>query len=242
MKTSHALGGRVAVVTGATSGIGRAIALALAAAGARLHLIGRDAARLAGTAEAVRAAGVDATGHEIDLTVDAEIDRVRDAVCGNGGGVDVLVHCAGTIALGRVAEARIEEFDRQYRTNLRAPFLLTQRLLPSIVARRGHIVFVNSSAGLRARAGVGQYAATKHGLRALADSLRDEVSACGVRVLSVFPGRTATPMQAALHADAGEPYDPSRDLDPADLATLIVDTLAVRSAEIKEIDVRPWMG
>src|SRR5262249_3946344 len=86
--------------------------------------------------------------------------------------VDILVHSAGVIRLGSVAEAVAEDFDLQYRTNCLGPYLLTQKLLPALRSQQGQVVFVNSSAGQVARAKVGQYAATKHALRALADSLR----------------------------------------------------------------------
>ena len=100
--------------------------------------------------------------------------------------------------------------DQHYQTNLRGPYLLTQALLPLLKLRRGQIVFMNSSAGLDARANVAQYAASKHALKAIADSLREEINRDGIRVLSVFPGRTATPMQQQLHVLEGRPYQPGK--------------------------------
>jgi NAD(P)-dependent dehydrogenase (short-subunit alcohol dehydrogenase family) len=151
----------------------------------------------------------------------------------------MLIHAAGLIVRRPFMEARIEDFDRQYAINVRGAYLLTQQMLPALLESRGHIVFVNSSAGLRARAGVSQYAATKHALKAVADSLREELGGSGVRVLSLYPGNTATPMQAALHEERGTEYDPEQCLDPCDIAALVVTTLTLGSAEVKDIDLRP---
>jgi NADP-dependent 3-hydroxy acid dehydrogenase YdfG len=139
-------------------------------------------------------------------------------------------------------DARLEDFDRQYRVNVRAPYLLTQLLLPRIISSRGQIVFVNSSAGLHARKGVGQYAATKHALRGIADSLREEVNEHGVRVLSVFLGRTASRMQANVYGREGRPYRPELLLQPDDVASVIVHALELpRTAEVTDIHLRPLL-
>ena len=107
-------------------------------------------------------------------------------------------------------------------------------------SRRGQIVFINSSLGLASKAEAGQYAAAKHALKALADSLRDEVNADAVRVLSVFPGRTATPMQAALYAKEGKAYHPEVLLQPEDVAAVVINALTLpRTAEVTEIRIRP---
>ena len=119
------------------------------------------------------------------------------------------------------------------------PFLLTQALLPDLLARRGQVVFVNSSAGLAARAGVAQYAATKHALKALADSLREEVHGHGVRVISIYPGRTATPMQEEVCRMEGVAYDPGACLQPADVATMVLSAMTLPDgAEVKDISIR----
>ena len=108
------------------------------------------------------------------------------------------VHGAGVIARGPVEHAKVEELDCQYDVNLRAPFVLTRRFLPALKKARGQIVFVNSTAGRAAAPDAALYAASKHALRGFADSLRQEINPDGVRVLSMFPGRTATPMQQSL--------------------------------------------
>jgi NADP-dependent 3-hydroxy acid dehydrogenase YdfG len=100
-------------------------------------------------------------------------------------------------------------------------------------------VFINSSAGLNARAELAQYAATKHALKAIADSLREEINDDGVRVLSIFLGRTATPMQATVHEMEGREYHPERLMQPEDVATVVINALSLpRSAEVTNIVVR----
>jgi len=152
----------------------------------------------------------------------------------------VLVHSAGVISMGPVESAPVEELDRQYRINVRAPYVLTRALLPMLMPRRGQIVFVNSFAGLAAAPNLSQYAATKFALKALADSLRAEVNPAGVRVLTVYPGRTATPMQAAVHEMEGKPYRPESLAQPEDVAALVIGALCLpRTAEVTELFVRP---
>ena len=235
----RSLRGLVAVVTGASSGIGKAIARGLAADGARLVLVSRDEGRLReaaedwpdGTAPALVAA---------DLLQEADVAAVARTVIDRFDAVDVLVHSAGTIALGPFATLSLSSLDEQYRLNVRAPFQLTQALLPRLVSARGQVVFVNSSAGLVARAGVSQYGATKHAAKALADSLREEVHRDGVRVISVFPGRTATPMQAQVRDMEGRPYDPQACLRAEDVASVVLNALTLpESAEVKDISIRP---
>src|SRR5690606_35321611 len=115
-----------------------------------------------------------------------------------GLGVDSVVHCAGVVDLGDVAEFAQDTWAQQLQVNLTAPAALTAALLPFLRRTRGSVVFVNSTSGLTANATWGAYAASKHGLRGLADSLRAEEARHGVRVASVFPSRTATGMQARV--------------------------------------------
>lgn len=235
----RSLDGAVAVVTGASEGIGRAIAEQLAAAGANLWLIARRREPLEAAARAI--GGATARGRPLpcDLTADADLDAAAAAIL-SAGPVDLLVHAAGVIEIGPLAYAPVVEFDRQWRTNVRAPYVLTQRLLPSLRERRGQVAFINSTAGLTAGAGLSQYAATKHALRALADSLRAEVNGHGVRVLSVYPGRTATRMQEELHRAEGKDYRPEALLQPADVASAVLAALCLPdTAELTELRIRP---
>ena len=232
--------GQVAVVTGASSGIGKAIALGLAAQGATLCLVGRNPETLEAIAGSAGKTATRILHYRVDLTINEDILELAAHVQRDFGSTDILVHSAGVISLGPMETAPVETLDWQYRTNLRAPYSLTRALLPTIRVRRGQVVFINSSVALNARANVGQYAATKHALKALADSLRDEVNIDGVRVLSVFLGRTATPMQAAVHDMEGKEYRPERLLLTEDVASVVINALSLpRTAEVTDIYIRP---
>jgi NAD(P)-dependent dehydrogenase (short-subunit alcohol dehydrogenase family) len=236
------LGEQVAVVTGAGAGIGRALALALAQQGANLALVGRRAGPLEAVAAVARATGVQACVLPAELAEEDEVRRVAAAVRQAFGRLDILVHNAAILNMGTIAEGSAQDFDLHYRTNLRSPYLLTQLFLPLLLDAKGQVVFINSSAGLTARAKVGQFAATKHALKAIADSLREEVNPLGARVLSVYPGRTATPNQERLHALEGRPYHPERLLQPEDVAAVVVNALCLpRTAEVTEIKIRSMM-
>ena len=231
--------GQSAVVTGASSGIGRAIAVALARAGADVCLVGRDAAALHATAAACPAERR-TLRVAMDLAAAGAVERLVERARSAFGHVDLLIHSAGLITPGMVESSPVEEFDRHYRLNVRVPYELTQRLLPDIRRRPGQIVFINSSVGLAAKAGLSQYAASKHALRALADSLRQEVNGYGVRVLSIFVGQTATPMQAALHRWDDRDYAPESLLQPEDVAGAVLQSLSLPpTAEATDVQVRP---
>jgi NAD(P)-dependent dehydrogenase (short-subunit alcohol dehydrogenase family) len=234
------LAGRVAVVTGASSGIGRAISLALAAQGAAVCLVGRDGGRLASAAHSAEATSPRVLVQQADLGLEDEVDRLASRLRAELVSLDVLVHGAGIFRAGSYAEPVAEELDLLYRVNVRAPYRLTQALLPLLRASRGQVVFINSSAGLQAGRANGLYASSKHALRALADSLRDEATADGIRVLSVYPGRVATPIQRELFAREGRPYDPALLLQPEDVAAMIIAALSLpHSAEVTDISMRP---
>ncbi|MEZ5192152.1 MAG: SDR family NAD(P)-dependent oxidoreductase, partial [Nocardioides sp.] len=187
---------RTHVLTGAGSGIGRALADRLRDRGDRLVLLVRDAARI----EELKADFPAAVFVEADLARPASLVGLRRAVPDR---VDSVLHVAGVVALAPVADDDLVSWQRQLDVNLTAPAVLTGELLPALRAGRGLVVLVNSTAGLAAGPGWSAYAAAKAGLRAFADSLRAEEAEHGVRVTSVFPGRTATPMQERVHAQEG---------------------------------------
>ncbi len=232
----------VAVVTGASSGIGRAIALALASRGAQVCLVARRRDALAEVAGEVSHGGGCARIYPTDWTRDEEIQELACSIQRDFGRTDVLVLCGGTMFRGLLEEASLEHLDTQYRSNFRGPYALIQHLLPLLRKQHGQIVFINSSAALRSPAAIGQYSAMQHALRATAESLRDEVNADGIRVLSVYPGRTATPRMAALFAQEARPYRPELLMQPEDVATMVACALALpRSAEVTDISMRPML-
>ncbi len=223
----------VVLVAGASGGIGRAVSEALLKTGADVFMLGRSIARLA---ESVPPAAADkAYCVAADLSAPEAIDRVAMEIVPRGR-LDVLILSSGIYA--RSVESEI--FADQIAANLLGPYALIQRLLPLLVKTQGQIVFMNSTQGLRAAAEVGQYAATKHALKAVADSLRDEVNPAGVRVMSIFLGRTATEMQRAVFAAEGRPYRPERLIQPDDVAELILSLLQLpRTSEVTDITLRP---
>jgi NADP-dependent 3-hydroxy acid dehydrogenase YdfG len=231
---------QMAIVSGASSGIGRAIALGLAREGTSLCLLGRDKERLLGTARTATNSSPKVTLYQVDLSSEQDLSCLIQRLEQELDYVDVVVHAAGDIVLGDMNSSTIDDLDRQYKINLRAPYLLTQKLLPRVRARRGQVVFINSSMGVHARANVGQYAATKQALKAVADSLRDEVNPDGVRVLSIFAGRTASAMQETIHRLENKAYDAQLLLQPEDIASVVIHALTLpRTAEVTDIHIRP---
>jgi len=232
------LSGKVALVTGAGSGVGHAIADALAQHQATVCLTGRTRAKL----EAV-AASLPGGPHlplATDLAADQELDDLIRTLWERAPTLDILVLSAGMAAHGTHETASVEQLDRLYRTNVRANYRLVQGLLPRLKESRGHLVVINSSVALSARPNAGQYSSTQHALRAMTDALRAEVNEHGVGVLSVYLGRTATPMQEALYRERGEEYRPELLLQPEDVATMVVSALALApTAEVTEISIRP---
>jgi NADP-dependent 3-hydroxy acid dehydrogenase YdfG len=230
---------RRALVTGASRGIGRAIAAALLARGTRVALVARDEAALKDLAGAHRRALALAA----DIAAPGAAEHLGARIAAHWGGLDILVNCAGVFAGGAMREAAVENLDRAYATNVRAPYALTKALLPLIAARKGQIVFINSTVTRAANlAGRGQYAAMALAQRAIADSLRDEINKDGVRVMTIYPGSTATRLQRAIHRDQGKTYRPSRLLQPGDVAQAVCDALAMpRTAEVTDLYVRPML-
>jgi NADP-dependent 3-hydroxy acid dehydrogenase YdfG len=223
------------LITGAGSGIGAAVARRLYERGDDLVLLARNAGRakeLAARYEGSRTLVADL----------ADPDRISWALGQQPmpDRLDSLLHIAGVVDLGPIIELRPKTWHQQLNANLISPAELTRLFLPQLRATRGHVLFVNSGAGMNANAQWGAYAASKHGLKALADALRHEEHGHGVRVTSVYPGRTASPMQVKVHSQEGNEYDESRWIDPDSVATTILTALDLpRDAEINDLTVRP---
>lgn len=207
------------LVTGTGSGIGADLAR-------RLEDGGDEVVRL--------------TRADVDLE---DLGAVRDwaaSFAATTDRLDSLVHVAGTVELGAVADLDLADWTRQLDVNLTAPAVLTAALLPALRRARGTVVFVNSSAGLVAHATWSAYAASKFGLRALADALRAEEAGNGVRVTTIFPSRTATPMQEKVHEQEGRTYDASRWIQPQTVSDAVLHVLDLpRDATVPEITLRP---
>lgn len=219
------------VVTGATSGIGAATARILAGRGDDLVLVARNEER----AQSLRADFSEASILEADLR---ELDRITDLALPEA--VDGVVHAAGVVDVAAVSATEPASLVRTVEVNLVAPMLLTQVLLEPVRRARGTHVFVNSGSGLRANADWAAYNASKFGLRGFADALRLEEAEHGVRVSSVYPGRTATPMQEQVHAQEGREYDAGAWIRPETVAVEIVRLLDLGpDATVPDLAIRP---
>lgn len=230
----------IAVVTGAGSGIGRAIALELARCGMPCCLVGRTLNKLQSVAGSPDPVDVELIPIEVDLCDLGAIAALAQRIRSFGWRVAVLVHSAAIMRFSRIEESSVEEFGKVLDVNLVAPFALTKHLLADICASKGQIVFVNSSVVNHPAAGTIQYAASKHALKGMADGLRQELNAFGVRVISVYPGRTATPLQASLCEAEGKEYRANELLQPEDVAAIVVRAVQLpRTAEVTDIMIRP---
>lgn len=226
------------VITGAGSGIGQAVADRLHERGDALYLLVRNA----DSAKRVTQRYPDARTFTADL---AEPARLADAMreCEFPEEIDGLLHIAGTVHLGAVADLTPDAWDATLAINLVSPAELTRLLLPRLRHCAGHIVFVNSTSGLKTQREWAAYSASKYGLRALADGLRDEEGRTGLRVTTVYPSRTATPMQESVHHHEGRAYEPDRWIDPSTVATALITALDLPTdAEISDLTVRVGPG
>ncbi|GAB3991304.1 SDR family oxidoreductase [Nocardioides marmoraquaticus] len=218
------------LLTGAGSGIGEVLA-------DRLHGRGDDLVLVARSAE--RASELAARWSGAEVVVADLADPASLAAPTWPEHLDGVVHAAGVVDLGAVAELALEAWQQQLTVNLVSVAELTRHVLPAVRSARGTVVMVNSGAGLRANPGWAAYAASKHGLRALADALREEEKAHGVRVSSVYPGRTATPMQAEVHRQEGQEYDASAWIQPGTVADAVLHVLDLpRDATLTDVTVR----
>jgi short-subunit dehydrogenase len=219
-----------ALVTGASSGIGHAIALALAAEGAQIQAVARSWPQ--------QPAGWQL--HNADFAVEADVKRLAAEVSTSQAPLDLLIHCAGVLEIGSVADFPIAQLDTLYQVNVRTPFLLTQLLLPNLTKSGGQIVFINSSAAIAPNTTLAGYSSTKAAMKSIADCLRMEVNPSGVRVMSVYPGKTASAMQQRAHELAGKPYDAASLMQPEDVAQMVLSALALpKTAEMTDLHIRP---
>jgi NADP-dependent 3-hydroxy acid dehydrogenase YdfG len=221
------------LITGAGSGMGAVLAERLLERGDELVLLARSTER----AHDLRSDLPAATVLVADLADPAAVEAVAGQLPDS---LDSVVHAAGVVELGRLDALSTEAWQEQLAVNVLAPAVLTRVALPALRAARGTVVFVNSGAGLVANPQWSAYAASKFGLRALADSLRAEEQEHGVRVTTVFPGRTATPMQQKVHEQEGKEYDASDWIDPATVADAILHVLDLPDdATISDLTIRP---
>ncbi|WP_217140811.1 SDR family NAD(P)-dependent oxidoreductase [Streptomyces sp. AC627_RSS907] len=240
MNTS--LDAKVVLVTGASSGIGRATARALSKAGARVAVGGRRADRLASLAR-------EASGEMLVLEMDVTDARsVRDAVAATVerfGALDVVVNNAGVMLSGAILGADITEWTRMVETNLLGSMYTVHAALPHLLASKGTVVQISSTSGRISSAASGAYAATKFGITAFSEALRQEVTEQGVRVVVIEPGFVSTELTShitdpAMQAAANSMAESMRTLDPDDIAAAVLYAVTQPDhVAVNEILIRP---
>jgi NAD(P)-dependent dehydrogenase (short-subunit alcohol dehydrogenase family) len=224
--------GKSIIVTGATSGIGRAAAEAFAREGGSVLLVGRNDAALAATVAAIESAGGTARPMRADVTADEAPAAIVAAATGAFGGIDVLVNAAGVIASGSMDATSDEVWDRMMAVNARAPFRLIRAAAPHLIASKGAVVNVSSVNGLRSFPGVLAYCVSKSAVDQLTRCAALEMAGHGVRVNAVNPGVTVTNLprrsgmdetQYAAFLERSKTTHPlGRPGDPADIAAMIL--------------------
>jgi 3-oxoacyl-[acyl-carrier protein] reductase len=229
---------QVALVTGATEGIGRAIAFALGKDGYRVGVCARTPSRLRTLLDELAAAGITAAGHPADVGIEADVQVAVAAITKALGPVDVLVNNAGTAVLKPFAELTLDDWDTTIATNVRSLFLVTREVLPGMRQRkRGAVVNIASLAGRNGFAGGSVYTASKHAVLGFARSLMLEVRQENIRVITICPGSVDTPLirnQSVLSPKL------DRILRPEDIADTVLSALRLpERALVSEIDIRP---
>jgi NADP-dependent 3-hydroxy acid dehydrogenase YdfG len=237
------LSGRVAAITGATSGIGEATALALAGAGAAVALAGRRADRLEALAERIEGAGGRALAVPTDVSDEAQARAMVERTVRELGGLSILVNNAGVMLLGPFGSGQRADYRQMIEVNLLGAITATEVFLDQLKAGGGDIINISSVAGRTARSGNGVYAATKWGINGWSESLRQELLP-DVRVTLVEPGVVATELPNHItHADTKQGvqqlYDKA-EVTAEDVAEIIAFILSrPRRLAINEILLRP---
>jgi NADP-dependent 3-hydroxy acid dehydrogenase YdfG len=239
---SNTLEEKVVLVTGASSGIGRATALALSKAGARVAVGARRADRLKSLAQ-------DAPGEilvlELDVTDRQSVQAAVTATVDHFGALDALVNNAGVMLSGMIMDADTAEWTRMVETNLLGSMYTVHAALPHLLRSKGAVVQISSTSGRTASAGGAVYAATKFGITAFSEALRQEVTAQGVRVIVIEPGFVATELAGhitdpAMQAAAKNMSESMRTLQAEDIASAVLYALAQpEHVAVNEILIRP---
>jgi NADP-dependent 3-hydroxy acid dehydrogenase YdfG len=243
--TEATLQGKVALVTGASSGIGEATAVQLAEAGAMVVIAARRTDRLAALEQKLTAQGAKVLSLALDVTDEQACKAAVQRTVDQFGSLDILVNNAGLMLLGRIEGADTTDWTRMVNTNLLGLMFMTHAALPHLLAARGTVVQMSSVAGRTARAGSGVYNATKWGVGAFSESLRQEVTARGVRVVLIEPGMVDTELREhitdqAAKAAVEQRASETRQLQAADIARAV--HYAVTQPEhvaVNEILIRP---
>ena len=230
------LAGKVAIVTGASRGIGKAISILLAQSGSRVVLAARSEPQLKSVSEEISSQNGEALVIPTDLTVDEEMERLVQQTLKEWGSVDVLINNAGLGKLAPVVKAKVSDWDETFRVNLRAPMFLSKLVLPTMMERgEGSIINISSVSGKSGQANGSAYSASKFGLIGFTQSLYEEVREYGIRVATICPGFVDTPMIPQMRR-----LDRSKMIRPEDIARTVLFILTSPPTVCPvEITVRP---
>lgn len=251
MGSDGKLGGTAALVTGASSGIGEATARALAAAGADVALLARRAERIEALAEELRRGGVGALPIAADVGDREQAEAAVARAAAELGRLDVVVNSAGVMLLGPALEAPVEEWERMIEVNLLGLLYVSKAALPHLLEAAGSeprrvadLVNISSVAGRLVRSGSGVYNATKHGVGAFSESLRQEVTRRHVRVSLIEPGAVATELtdhlRDGIREQARERFAGVQHLQAEEIADAITYVVTrERHVAINELLIRP---
>ncbi|MBP5976754.1 SDR family NAD(P)-dependent oxidoreductase [Brasilonema sp. CT11] len=240
------LEGKVAIITGASSGIGEATAIALATEGAKVVIAARRAERLNAVAERIEASGGKALPIVTDVTDETQVNDLVRQVIAQLGKVDIVVNNAGIALLGTIDGADTSEWRRSFDLNVLGLLYVIHAALPHLKAQKsGHIVNISSVAGRTVRAGVGIYNATKWGVNALSEALRQEVHKENIRVTIIEPGLVDTEINTHITDKAAKQRSEERrqsitPLQSEDIAAAIVYAVTQPAhVNVNEILIRP---
>ena len=230
------LAGKVSIVTGASQGIGKAVAILLARSGSRVVLAARSEPQLRSVSEEIFRQDGEALVIPTDLTVDQEMERLVEQTIQTWGSVDILINNAGSGKVAPVVKAKVSDWDETFRVNLRAPMVLSKLVLPKMMERgEGSIINMSSVSGKSGQANGSAYSASKFGLMGFTQSLFDEVREFGIRVAAICPGFVDTPLIPQMRR-----MDRSKMIRPEDVAQTVLFVLtSPPTACPVEIIVRP---
>jgi 3-oxoacyl-[acyl-carrier protein] reductase len=226
---------KIAVITGGNSGIGRAIANAVAGEGTRVALLARREEKLKEVKNEIEKAGGTAMTVPTDVTKEEDVEKAMGKIADEWGGIDILVSNAGLGIFKRVEEMSVDEFEKHIDVMIKGAFVVTKLALPHLYARgAGHIIFISSLWAKRYCAKCTGYTAAKFGVRGLAQSLREEAREKNVKVTNVMPGTVATP----FFDKAGWETDLSQAIQPEDVAATVLHALELPDrAVINEVEI-----
>jgi NADP-dependent 3-hydroxy acid dehydrogenase YdfG len=235
----ESLENKTAFVTGSTSGIGKSVARLLAQKKCNLICTSRETKKLEMLKKEIPEA-VSFLGYECNFSNENDLISLMDKLRRSAVKIDILIHSAGIIKTNAVLDATLNDYNSLFDINIKAPFLITKYLLPKLKENNGQVVFINSSVVQRAIPNLGLYSATKFALKGFSDCLRQEINESSVRVITIYPGKTATSMQQRLYAN--KDYNPEILIQPEDIASIIINTLELPgTAEVTDIYVRPFI-